>query len=59
LLAMIGATAFVLELFAGFQAGMGASLVRAILVIASAFYGGVIYHFLRDHVRALLATQKT
>ena len=54
LLAVTGGSAIVLALFAGFQAGEGASLFRFILVVASAIYGGLIYHALRDHVRFLL-----
>jgi VanZ family protein len=46
--------ALTLEFLAGFQAGTGASLVRATLVIASALCGGLIYHLLRAHVRSLL-----
>ena len=53
LLAVIGGSALTLEFLVGFQAGMGASLVRFILVTMVALYGGVIYHFLRDHVRFL------
>ena len=54
LLIVAGSSALVLEVLAGFQAGMGASLMRLILVIFSALYGGLIYHFLREHIRFLL-----
>ncbi|HSG42559.1 MAG TPA: VanZ family protein [Anaerolineales bacterium] len=57
LLAVIGGSALTLEFLVGFQAGMGASLVRFILVTLVALYGGVIYHFLRDHVRFLGSAQ--
>jgi hypothetical protein len=53
LLAVAGGSALVLEILVGFQAGMGASLVRFVLVTVAALYGGVIYHFLRDHIRFL------
>ena len=54
LLAVAGGSALALEIFVGFQAEMGASLVRFVLVTIAALYGGVIYHFLRDHIRFLL-----
>ena len=53
LLAVAGGSALVLEILVGFQAGMGASLMRFILVTIAALSGGVIYHFLRDHIRFL------
>jgi len=51
--------AFALEFLVGFQAGSGASLIRAILAIVSAFFGGAIYHLLRDHIHFLLGNSKT
>jgi hypothetical protein len=53
LLAVAGVSALVLEILVGFQAGMGASLVRFVLATMAALYGGAIYHFLRDHIRFL------
>jgi len=53
LLALAGGSALLLEFLVGFQVGMGASLVRFGLVTAAAGYGGVIYHYLRDHIRFL------
>lgn len=53
LLGVAGGSALTLEILVGFQAGMGASLVRFVLVIVAAVYGGVIYHLLRDHIRFL------
>jgi len=53
LLAVAGGSALALEIIVGFQAGMGASLVRFVLVTVAALYGGVTYHFLRDHIRFL------
>jgi VanZ family protein len=53
-LILSAASAFLLEFIAGFQAGTGASLIRAVLAIASALLGGMIYHLLRDHIRFLL-----
>lgn len=55
LLAVAGGSALVLEILVGFQAGMGASLMRFILVTTAALFGGVIYHFLRNHIRFLLS----
>jgi glycopeptide antibiotics resistance protein len=54
LLLVAAASALALEFFAGFQAGLGASLARALLVIGGALLGGTIYHLQRDHVRSLL-----
>ncbi|MFT3894743.1 MAG: VanZ family protein [Anaerolineales bacterium] len=54
LLAVTGGSALALEILAGFQAGMGASLMRFLLGTGSALAGGTIYHVLRDHVRYLL-----
>lgn len=47
-------SALLLEVLVGFQSGPGASLLRAILAILGALFGGVIYHLQRDHVRFLL-----
>ncbi|NTV63594.1 MAG: VanZ family protein [Oscillochloris sp.] len=47
-------SALTLELLVGFQSGHGASLVRAVLVVAGALFGGIIYHLQRDYVRFLL-----
>lgn len=46
--------ALALEFLAGFQSGPGASLIRAVLVVVSALFGGTIYHLLRAHIRFLL-----
>lgn len=46
--------ALILEVLIGFQSGSGASLLRAIIAIGGALFGGVIYHLQRDHVRFLL-----
>ena len=43
-----------IELLAGFQRGPGASLIRVVMVVFSALFGGSIYHFLRAHIRFLL-----
>jgi hypothetical protein len=59
LLSVAGGSAFVLEILAGFQTGSGASLIRILLVIISAVFGGMIYHSLRDHVRFLLGRSNT
>ena len=47
-------SALILEVLVGFQIGPGASLLRAMLAILGALFGGVIYHLQRDHVRFLL-----
>ncbi len=54
LLLMALVSGLTLELLVGFQVGHGASLVRLILVVAGALFGGMIYHLQRDHVRFLL-----
>jgi hypothetical protein len=46
--------AVTLEFLVGFQSGPGASLIRVVMVIISALFGGAIYHLLRAHVRFLL-----
>ena len=46
--------ALVIEFLAGFQSGPGASLIRVVMVIFSALFGGTIYHFLRALIRFLL-----
>ena len=43
-----------LEFLVGFQIGPGASLIRAVMGIVSALFGGTIYHLLRAHIRFLL-----
>ena len=46
--------ALALELLAGFQSGPGASVIRLVMVVVSALFGGMIYHLVRAHVRFLL-----
>jgi VanZ family protein len=46
--------ALILELLVGFQSGSGASLLRPLIAICGAFFGGAIYHLQRDYVRSLL-----
>lgn len=46
--------AFVFEIFSGFQGERGASVVRLIVAIIGAIFGGTIYHLSRAHVRFLL-----
>ena len=50
-------TSLLLEFLAGFQIGRGASLFRAVMGIASALFGGIIYHLLRAHIRFLLGRE--
>ena len=54
LLLVATGSAVLLEVLVGFQTGPGASLLRAILAILGALFGGVLYHLQRDHVRFLL-----
>lgn len=46
--------ALAIEFPVGFQFGPGASLIRVVMVVISALFGGTIYHALRAHVRFLL-----
>jgi len=46
--------ALAVEFLVGFQSGPGASLIRAVMVVVSALFGGTIYHLLRAHIRFLL-----
>jgi VanZ family protein len=43
-----------LEILSGFQSGRGASLVRLVLGVTGALFGGAIYHMSREHIRFLL-----
>ena len=47
-------TALAIEFLVGFQSEPGASLIRVIMVLISALFGGMIYHLLRAHIRFLL-----
>ena len=47
-------SALILEILVGFQAGTGASFLRLMIAICGALFGGILYHFQRDHVRFLL-----
>ncbi|MGZ9234210.1 MAG: VanZ family protein [Anaerolineales bacterium] len=46
--------ALTLEFLSGFQSGGGASVVRLILAVAGALFGGTIYYLSRAHIRFLL-----
>jgi VanZ family protein len=54
LFVIILGTTLCLEFLSGFQSGRGASVVRLILTIVSALFGGIIYHLSREHIRFLL-----
>ena len=54
LLFIASISALILEILIGFQSGPGASLLRAIIAICGALFGGAIYHLQRAHVRFLL-----
>jgi hypothetical protein len=54
LLLIVLSFAFVLEFLSGFQSGRGASLVRLVLSVTGALFGGTIYHMSRAHIRFLL-----
>jgi glycopeptide antibiotics resistance protein len=58
LLAVTGGAALALEILVGFQSGMGASLVRFVLVTSAALYGGMIYHLMRAHIRYLYRSEQ-
>ncbi len=47
--------ALALEFLNGFQSGRGASLIRLVLAVTGALFGGTIYHMARAHVRFLLS----
>ena len=47
--------ALVGEVLRGFDAGQGASVARAAILIAATLYGGWLYHLQREHVVRLLA----
>lgn len=49
--------ALILEFLSGFQSGRGASLVRLVLSISGALFGGTIYHRARAHIRFLLGRE--
>lgn len=46
--------ALLLEVLSGFQSGRGASLIRFVLAVAGASFGGTLYHLSRAHIRFLL-----
>lgn len=46
--------ALFLEVISGFEIGRGASVIRLLLAIAGAGFGGTIYHLSREHIRFLL-----
>lgn len=54
LLFMATSIGLLLEILSGFQSGRGASLVRLMLAVAGALFGGMIYHLSRAHIRFLL-----
>lgn len=54
LILMTIAVALVLEFLSGFQSGRGASLIRLVLAVVGAAFGGTIYHLSRAHIRFLL-----
>jgi hypothetical protein len=53
------ASAIVLEILVGFQAGPGASFLRLMIATGGALFGGTLYHLQRDHVRFLLGRSTT
>jgi hypothetical protein len=54
LLLMAASAALLLEILSGFQQGNGASVIRFILAVIGAAFGGTIYHLSRAHIRFLL-----
>lgn len=51
---MATSAALLLEILSGFQTDHGASVVRFVLAVCGALFGGVIYHLSRAHIRFLL-----
>jgi hypothetical protein len=51
---IVTGVALLLEFLSGFQSGRGASIIRFMLTIVSALFGGIIYHLSRAHIRFLL-----
>lgn len=47
-----------IEMARGFDAGRGASLARALLLLAASLYGGWLYYLQRAHIRHLLGTER-
>ena len=43
-----------LEVLSGFQSGRGASVIRLVLAVGGAAFGGTLYHLSRAHIRFLL-----
>jgi hypothetical protein len=54
LLLIATATALLLEILSGLQIGRGASVVRLVLAVTGALFGGTIYYLSRAHIRFLL-----
>ena len=54
LLLVAASAGLLLELLSGFQIGNGASVIRFVLAITGAAFGGTIYHLARAHIRFLL-----
>ena len=48
------AMALALEFLNGFERGRGASLIRLVVAVTGALFGGTIYHMARAHIRFLL-----
>jgi glycopeptide antibiotics resistance protein len=51
---MATSAALLLEILSGFQSEHGASVVRFVLAVCGALFGGIIYHLSRAHIRFLL-----
>ena len=51
---MATSAALLLEILSGFQTDHGASVVRFVLAVCGALFGGMIYHLSRAHIRFLL-----
>ena len=58
LLLVTALSALALEILTGFQVGPGASLLRGVIEILGALFGGALYHLQRDYVRSLLGRAK-
>lgn len=58
LLAWTGTACLAIELVRGFDAGHGASVARALLLLTASLYGGWLYYVQRSHIRHLLGAER-
>lgn len=58
LVAWTGTACLAIELVRGFDSGHGASVARALLLLAASLYGGWLYYLQRAHIRHLLGADQ-